>query len=544
MTVKPLIFLLAVALLAGCGSESSDRAGGDRPVKAKVLTMANAQYFPDELAAFRDAVQRVSGGRLRLKLINQYGSGREGNPEVNLIGDVSAGKTDLGWAASRIFDELGVTAFNPLHAPMLIDSYELEEKVLSDDVVNPMLASLGELGVRGVGVLPGPMRRPFGKHPLRALEDWAGASIGSSGGEQVGKALHAIGARRELEYSGEDTRRIDGLDTHVAAVLPNRYQRSVPYLTGNVVLWARPLVVFAGPDVSSQDLKVLRDAAKAAIPQVLALSRKMESDALAEICRSGLQVVTASPAQIEALRAAFQPVHADLERDAAASRTVARIRELAQESAGVDTLRCPDTATAAAGAIPPGTYRTVVTRDDVEESGFSWAGFVQSDPDPNALKARTREVRFEFTRERVLRHAQRADERKAGGRGGRHVLDLPRPDHRPRQRRQPVQHAGEGRRTEAAVLRRGAPRGGRVTLDRPSLGANRLGRAHVGRHREHTAVPAGPRAQAEPQEILRAQRPTTWLATAGTSPSLAAYSAAMDDLAAPLRLAVVMCRGR
>src|SRR5215211_1440465 len=58
------------------------------------------------------------------------------------------------------------------------------------------------------------------------------ASIGSSGGDQVGKALHAIGARRELEYSGEDTRRIDGLDTHVAAVLPNRYQRSVPYLTG------------------------------------------------------------------------------------------------------------------------------------------------------------------------------------------------------------------------------------------------------------------------------------------------------------------------
>src|SRR5215207_9975495 len=385
MTAKPLIFLLAVALLAGCGSESSDRAGGDRPVKAKVLTMANAQYFPDELAAFRDAVQRVSGGRLRLKLINQYGSGREGNPEVNLIGDVSAGKTDVGWAASRIFDELDVPAFNPLHAPMLIDSYELEEKVLTDDVVEPMLESLDELGLRGVGVLPGPMRRPFGKHPLVALEDWAGASIGASG------------AQRELEYSGEDTRRIDGLDTHVAAVLPNRYQRSIPYLTGNVVLWARPLVVFAGPDVSSQDLKVLRDAAKAAIPQVLALSRKMESDALAEICRSGLQVVTASPAQIEALRAAFQPVHADLERDAAASRTVARIRELAQESAGVDTLRCPDTATAAAGAIPPGTYRTVVTRDDVEESGFSWAGFVQSDPDPNALKARTREVRFEFT---------------------------------------------------------------------------------------------------------------------------------------------------
>ena len=397
MTSKPLIPLLAVAVLAGCGSERTDRAGGDKAVKAKVLTMANAQYFPDELAAFRDTVERVSGGRLRLKLINQYGSGREGNPEVNLIRDVSAGKTDLGWTASRIFDELDVPAFNPLHAPMLIDSYELEEKVLTDDVVDPMLESLGELGLRGLGVLPGPMRRPFGKHPLVALDDWAGASIGSSGGDQVVTALRSIGARRELDFGGGHTERIDGLDTHVAAVPPNRYQRTIPYLTGNVVLWARPLVVFAGPDVSAEDVAVLRQAAKAAVPQALALSRKMESDALAEICRSRLQVVAASPAQIEALRAAFQPVYADLERDAATSRTVARIHELAQDSAGVDTLRCPDAATAAAGAIPPGTYRTVVTRDDVEETGFSWAEFVQSDPDPKALKARTRELRFEFT---------------------------------------------------------------------------------------------------------------------------------------------------
>jgi TRAP-type C4-dicarboxylate transport system substrate-binding protein len=397
MTPKSLMLLLAVALLAGCGSESSDRAGGDKPVKAKVLTMANAQYFPDELAAFGDAVKRVSGGRLRLKLINQYGNGREGNPEVNLIRDVSAGRTDLGWAASRIFDELGVVAFNPLHAPMLIDSYELEEKVLTDDVVDPMLESVGELGLRGVGVLPGPMRRPFGKHPLVALEDWTGASIGSSGGDQVEKALHAIGARRELDYSREDTRRIDGLDAHVASVLPNRYQRSVPYLTGNVVLWARPLVVFAGPAVSADDLAVLREAAKTAIPQVLELSRELESEGLAEICRSGLEVVAASPAHIEALRAAFQPVYADLERDAAAGRAVARIRELAREERGVEPLRCPDAATATAGSIPRGTYRTVVTRADVEKYGLSWAEFVRGGPDPKALKADAIEFRVEFT---------------------------------------------------------------------------------------------------------------------------------------------------
>jgi TRAP-type C4-dicarboxylate transport system substrate-binding protein len=397
MISKPLIPLLAVALLAGCGSERSDRAGGDKAVKAKVLVMANAQWQPDELAAFGEAVERVSDGRLRLKWINEYANRRDGNPEINVIRDVSAGKADLGWAATRIFDELGVTAFNPLHAPLLIDSYELEQRVLSDGLVTPMLDSLGEIGLRGVGVLPGPLRRPFGKRPLRALSDWRGKSIGSSGGDQVGMALRAVGARRSLDFSGGHTDRIDGLDTHIAAVPPNHYQRTIPYLTGNVVLWARPLVVFAGPNVSADDLAVLRQAAKTAMSQVLELSRKMERDGLAQVCHSRLQVVSASPAQVEELRAAFRPVYDHLERDAAASRTVARIRELAEGGGSVDTVRCPEAPSAPAGTIPPGTYRIVLTRDDVRKAGGKWAMIVSEDPDPRALKAKKWEIHLEFT---------------------------------------------------------------------------------------------------------------------------------------------------
>ena len=110
MTRTPLISLLAVALLAGCGSENSDRAGGAKPVEAKVLTMANANDELGELEAFDEAVARVSGGRLRIKWLNEYGRGRDGNAEVNLVRDVNAGKADLGWAGTRVFDELGDAA--------------------------------------------------------------------------------------------------------------------------------------------------------------------------------------------------------------------------------------------------------------------------------------------------------------------------------------------------------------------------------------------------------------------------------------------------
>src|SRR5215218_7289584 len=86
---------LVAALLAGCDSDNSDRAGGEQPVKPRVLVMANANGELGELEAFDEAVKRVSGGHLSIKWRNEYGRGRDGNAEINLIRDVNAGKVDL-----------------------------------------------------------------------------------------------------------------------------------------------------------------------------------------------------------------------------------------------------------------------------------------------------------------------------------------------------------------------------------------------------------------------------------------------------------------
>ena len=402
MTRTPFIStLFAAALLAGCGSESSDRAGGAKPVEAKVLTMANVNEDLGELEVFGEAVRRVSGGRLRIKWLNGYGSGRDGNAEVNLIRDVNAGKADLAWAGTRVFDELGDPAFNPLHAPMLIDSYELEGNVLADGLVDPMLDSLGELDLQGIGVLPGPLRRPLGKRPLRGPGDWSGARISESGGGQIERALRALGAdpRYDSPYVAEATDDLDGIETHIGAVPGNHYHYDFPYLTGNVVLWPRPLVLFAGPDVSAEDLAVLRKAAKDAIPDAAAMARSRDREPLPEICGASLKVVDASPPQIDELRAAFRPIYDELERDPATSATVARIQELAQDGgSSVAPVRCPAASEPATGAtIPPGTYRAEITRADAKEHDMAWANVVEEDPDPKALARKTREKRLEFT---------------------------------------------------------------------------------------------------------------------------------------------------
>jgi hypothetical protein len=320
---------------------------------------------------------------------------------VNVIRDVSAGKVDLGWAGSRVFDELGDRAFNPLHAPMLIDSYETEVSVVSDPLVKPMLNSLGELDLQGIGVLPGPLRRPLGRHPLRGPGDWAGTLISYSGGDQIAAALRSLGAKVAYDDPAvtepADTR--DGIETHMAAVPGNHYHYDYPYLTGNVVLWPRPLVLFAAPKVSADDVAVLRKAAKEATPDTAALARSGDDESRSELCRASLKVVDASAGQIDDLRDAFRPLIDRLQRDPATREAIARIEQLSREGGSrTSTVDCPKASEPATKAtIPPGTYRSVVTRADAKERGFSWAFVVESDPDPKALKSKTREYRLEFT---------------------------------------------------------------------------------------------------------------------------------------------------
>jgi TRAP-type C4-dicarboxylate transport system substrate-binding protein len=394
-----LIPVLAAAALAGCGAETSDRAGGSRPVEAKVLVMANANDDLEELAAFDAAVRRVSGGRLRIAWRNEYARGRGGNAEVAVIRDVSAGKADLGWAGTRSFDLVGDPAFNPLHAPLLIGTHADEERVVRAALVEPMLAGLADIGLRGIGVLPGPLRRPLGRRTLLEPEDWDGAVIASSGGRQIDASLRALGAT--VRYNDpavtEPTAGLDGIETHVAAIPGNHYHRDMRNLTGNVVLWPRPLVLFAGPDVADADLAVLRRAAEAAISGTAALARARDNDARQELCRNGIAVATATPAQVAALRAAFRPVLDGLERDPAARSSIAQIRRLVAGSRP-DAVTCPAAAAPArTGTIPAGLYRTRVTRADAAERGFTWASVVEADPNPAALRSKTKEYRIELS---------------------------------------------------------------------------------------------------------------------------------------------------
>jgi TRAP-type transport system periplasmic protein len=381
MTRAALVFA-AVALVlvpSACDSSSSDRAGGEKPGspaagRANTLTMANVNSEPEVLEVFAEQVKELSSGTLRIRFENSWGQGRRGNAEVRLIRDVKAGRADLGWVGSRAFDLVGDRAFGPLHAPMMIDSYALELKVLQDEgVVRPMLKSLDELGLNDIGVLPGPLRRPLAVRRLAAPRDWSGMRIGHAGGEQIDASLRALGARPRIIVSSGKFAGFDGVESHITSIAGNEYHHEAPYLTGNVVLWPRPLVLFAGDAVTRAQLGVLQEAARAAVPDVVDALRKTEDERLGVICRQDLQLSFASPSALTRLGRAFRPVYASLERDAATRATLSRIEQIASSlGEPSEAVTCgDDEPPPSAAAIPDGTYEVTVTPRDSLRAGIA-----------------------------------------------------------------------------------------------------------------------------------------------------------------------------
>ena len=141
---------------------------------------------------------------MRIAIENNW---REGTPgyETGVIADVKAGMADLAWVGSRAFDSAGVASLNALHAPLLIDSYPLEREALESRLVSEMLRGLGPVGVVGLGILPGPLRKPLGVARLVGPRDYAGKTLALQRSPIAEQTLRALGARgAEIASGGLD----------------------------------------------------------------------------------------------------------------------------------------------------------------------------------------------------------------------------------------------------------------------------------------------------------------------------------------------------
>ena len=250
-----------------------------------------------------------------------------------------------------------------------------------------MLTGLRRYGLAGLGILPGPLRRPLGfTKPLLAVSDYKGARIGSRPSGVTADMLRALGAipvTMPRSNSGLGTAGLTGIEAH-AALIGQGWDLPGAILTGNVVFEPRPNVVFMNQRAyaaltASQRGVLLRAAAQA---RHAGIFQGNDAAAAAGLCQGGTLIVAASPADLAGLRAAVQPVYTMLESNPSTKAYIAQITAMRGATGGA-----PGAVTCPAHAVPAGQITTTVTPlDGSWQVTYTRAEFVAAGAYPDELQ--------------------------------------------------------------------------------------------------------------------------------------------------------------
>ncbi len=329
LTASTLAAALAVALLAGCatshGVRGADKAGGsDAPLVLR-LGDVDTQDDPNTtwvLEYFGNQVAKLSGGKLRVRVIYDAAGHERPDVEAQVARKVRNGSFDLGWIGAAAWDELGTTSFQALHAPFLVADDVLLDRVATGPLARDMLSGLRVAGVQGLALVPESLRNPVGlRQPLVSLGSFRGARLIVTPSRVTDAALRALGATPVHALgSAQQLGEADGLLESLVAYL------GPDIVTGNVSLFPALHTLFANP----ASLRALTDAERAALERAAArtlayvVTRRHSAQAVIDqFCSGGRaasasgggRIVLASRAELAALVRATRPVYAMLERD-------------------------------------------------------------------------------------------------------------------------------------------------------------------------------------------------------------------------------------
>jgi TRAP-type transport system periplasmic protein len=366
MARKPWLVALPLAALvavAGCGGSHSKAGAAKRVEHPAVLRLANGGGAHDPVGMWAHEVETLSHGKLKV----YPGQDVDPSPDVErrIVAQVRAGHIAFALVGARVFDRVGDRDFQALAAPMLIDSYGLQAKVFASRIPQQMLESTRRLGVVGVALLPGPLRRMLGVtrsfvHPA----DFRGAVVGEQESALTETALRALGATPRRTAPGGPVAGLDGVEQNLVTIFANGYIADSRSVTVTPVLWPRPFALIMNPRafarLSPKQQASLRDAAARISGSYVDQLAADEKAATRQLCRASANLIAADATEF---RNAFAPVYAQLERDPRTASYIAQIEALKRSTAPGPTPGCSAQAASAPRRPAPldGVWRTTRT---------------------------------------------------------------------------------------------------------------------------------------------------------------------------------------
>jgi TRAP-type transport system periplasmic protein len=216
--------------------------------------------------------------------------------------------------------------------------------------------------------------------------------------------MRVLGARPVAFGSEGHIAGLGGIEQQISGIQEREYDKAGKYLTANVSLWPRPLVLFANGKtwaaLTPAQRRILSQAVTGDQAAETDVARGYERDETAILCRRGLlRFLTASPADLAALRRAVQPVYHQLQRDPQTGRYIRQIEAMGKGVAAEPAPGCGHAARPAGQAGPlDGVWQFTTTAADLR----ALPGVSQGDIVPENYGTYTFVIdrgRFAFTQE-------------------------------------------------------------------------------------------------------------------------------------------------
>lgn len=330
---------LALAVgVAACGGDDDEAdgttAGGNGAGITLTLGYVTAPAHPYGIAIdeFVKRVDQASDGTISVETRPNYPGG-----DVPLLQDVRDGAVQMASVSSAVWATQGVTSFDALQALGLITRYDLAREVLSGPIAQEMLAGTDAVGLKGLAIHEGGLRKPVGaKVQLTSPASFEGLSIRTPESKVLETGIRALGADATSipvgeMYSALRDGTVDGVEANLGLVQTLQLYEVAKYVTMNVNLWPFPTVLvmnqsqFDGltPDQQTTITEVAKEIPGFSIDILTAPSELPKT-----LCEEGMRFSMASDAQLAQFEKASQAAIATLSKNADTKAFIDQIIEL------------------------------------------------------------------------------------------------------------------------------------------------------------------------------------------------------------------------
>ena len=268
---------------------------------------------------FADAVEKASGGKMKVRAIGAAALGPDTQMQQALIG--GAQEMMVGSTATLV----GITKEMALwDTPFLISNTKEADALLDGPIGEKIKDKLQEKGLVGLVYWENGFRNlTNSKRPVTKVEDMDGIKLRVMQNNVFLNSFKTLGANAvpmafsEL-FGALETKTVDGQENPYNTILSSKFYEVQKYLTVTNHVYSPWIVLVSKKwwdQLSKAEQKVLMDAAKTSRDYERKDTREEASKAMAELKAKGMLVNELSPAEAERMRSKLTGVYAEIGKE-------------------------------------------------------------------------------------------------------------------------------------------------------------------------------------------------------------------------------------